>query len=139
MCDYCGHEFGASYLDSVCIDGYLWDADSGDEGGLTVGGEWACPRCNTEQMLLDAREEAQDGGCGHFQFTPYCAAVLWEGAVRSAIRENPEEALRVLSAMEPFETDDWPDRRAVREGRADWRATIRVTVNPSLLPKEEGR
>ena len=30
MCDYQGHEFGASYLDSICIDGFLWDADACD-------------------------------------------------------------------------------------------------------------
>lgn len=28
-CDYYGNEFGAHYLDSTCIDGYLWDMDSG--------------------------------------------------------------------------------------------------------------
>ena len=62
MCDYSGHEFGASYPDSVCIDGYLWDADSCDEPGgpLYSGGEWPCPRCNTRLMLENALEEAKD-------------------------------------------------------------------------------
>jgi len=41
-CDYQGHEFGAQYPDSVCIDGYLWDADS----DLTIGGDMPCPQCN---------------------------------------------------------------------------------------------
>ena len=45
-CDYQGHEFGAHYLDSVCIEGYLWDADSGDADGLTNGGDLPCPQCN---------------------------------------------------------------------------------------------
>lgn len=50
-CDYQGHEFGAKeYPDSVCIDGFLWDADSGEscEGGwkYTHGGEIRCPKCN---------------------------------------------------------------------------------------------
>lgn len=53
MCNYQGHEFGASYPDSVCIDGYLWDADSGDacdDGWLyTNGGEILCPQCNAEK------------------------------------------------------------------------------------------
>lgn len=139
MCDYCGHEFGASYPDSVCIDGYLWDADSCDDDGFTHGGEWACPRCNTRRMLEEAREEAISGGCGHFQFQPYCAAVLWDGAVRKALAENQEKALRVLAAMEPFETDDWPDRRAVYEGRASWRETITIRIVPSSIapPKRE--
>lgn len=47
MCDYQGHEFGAQYPDSVCIDGYLWDADKcDDEGNLYGEGEWPCPACN---------------------------------------------------------------------------------------------
>lgn len=52
MCDYQGHEFGATYPDSVCIDGFLWDADSGDADGdgwcYTNGGEIPCPKCNAE-------------------------------------------------------------------------------------------
>lgn len=48
MCDYQGREFGASYPDSVCIDGLLWDADSGDacDGGwcYTNGGQIRCPQ-----------------------------------------------------------------------------------------------
>ncbi len=47
MCEYQGREFGAGYLDSVCIAGYLWDADSGDTPGeLTHGGDIPCPRGN---------------------------------------------------------------------------------------------
>lgn len=50
MCDYHGHDFGASYPDACCIDGYLWDLDSCDEpgGGLSVGGDIPCPQCNAE-------------------------------------------------------------------------------------------
>jgi len=44
--------FGARYPDAVCIDGYLWDLDSGDEPGvLSIGGDDPCPFCNTEQYL----------------------------------------------------------------------------------------
>jgi hypothetical protein len=52
MCDFMGQDFGARYPDSVCIDGYLWDADSGNadpsgEGWLyDSGGEIPCPSCN---------------------------------------------------------------------------------------------
>lgn len=50
MCNYQGYDFGANYLDSVCIDGYLWDADSGDatDDGwcYTNGGDEPCPQCN---------------------------------------------------------------------------------------------
>ena len=62
--------FGASYPDAVCIDGYMWDADSGesDAEGITysVGGDIPCPVCNTEKWIdlalendsFDIREEA---------------------------------------------------------------------------------
>lgn len=47
MCGYQGNEFGASYPDSVCVDGYLWDADSvEDDGMLYIGGDIPCPQCN---------------------------------------------------------------------------------------------
>jgi hypothetical protein len=51
-CDFMGQDFGATYPDSICIDGYLWDADSGNadrngEGWIyTCGGEIPCPSCN---------------------------------------------------------------------------------------------
>jgi len=53
VCDYQGKEFGANYLDSVCIDGFLWDADSCDEPGgpLYSGGDIPCPQCNHEEWL----------------------------------------------------------------------------------------
>jgi hypothetical protein len=46
----CGYEaptFGAHYPDGVCIEGYMWDMDSGDQNGLTSGGDIPCPHCNT--------------------------------------------------------------------------------------------
>ena len=61
MCDYQGHEFGATYPDSVCIDGFLWDADSGDACGegwcYTNGGEIPCPQCNAEKHADYLRDE----------------------------------------------------------------------------------
>ncbi|PKF50903.1 hypothetical protein [Enterovibrio nigricans] len=55
-CDYKGYEFGAHYLDSTCIDGYLWDMDSGgtDEHGdhyLDSGGDIPCPQCNAKKHI----------------------------------------------------------------------------------------
>ena len=61
--------FGANYPDAHCIDGYLWDMDSGesDENGTyyTIGGDEPCPICNTEEWLdsvlgssFDTKEEA---------------------------------------------------------------------------------
>lgn len=63
MCEYQGREFGANYLDSVCIDGYLWDADSGDgspdgEGWVyTSGGDIPCPQCNAAEHAEYHAEE----------------------------------------------------------------------------------
>jgi hypothetical protein len=61
MCDYQGYEFGAHYLDSVCIDGYLWDADSGDSdvGGWvhTNGGDLPCPQCNSATWKAYVRDD----------------------------------------------------------------------------------
>jgi hypothetical protein len=63
-CDYQGYEFGANYLDSVCLEGYLWDADSGDacEGGwmYTNGGDIPCPKCNHAEWLDYHRESYRD-------------------------------------------------------------------------------
>lgn len=42
--------FGANYQDSQCIDGYLWDLDSGDGDGLLYnGGNIPCPFCKAEE------------------------------------------------------------------------------------------
>ncbi len=125
-CGYQGYEFGGGYLDSICIDGYLWDADSCDEpgGGLTHGGEWACPHCNTERFLEDALREAKEGSCGKSMFTPWCAATQWEGYLRKAMKEQPGKTKAFLRTVAPFTTCDWPDRKAVEEGRASWENTI---------------
>ena len=53
MCDYQGYEFGAeNYRDSICINGFLFDADSWDGEGYTVPAEdeeqIPCPKCNAE-------------------------------------------------------------------------------------------
>lgn len=57
-CGYTGHDFGAPYPDSTCIDGFLWDLDSCDEpgGGLTHGGDIPCPQCARQP------ENAGEGG-----------------------------------------------------------------------------
>ena len=123
-CGYQGHEFGSSY-DSLCIDGLLWDADSGDgDGLLTCGGDIACPKCNTAAFLEGALSEAKDGGCGLSGFMPYVAMAGWEAAVAKARRENPSEAEQFLCAVAPFKTDDWPDREAVFASPSLWRETV---------------
>lgn len=68
MCSYQGYEFGGGYLDSTCIDGYLWDADSGgcdDDGNvfLDSGGDIPCPSCNSDSWMSHWREEIIAIGC----------------------------------------------------------------------------
>ena len=43
--------FGANYPDARCIDGYLWDLDSDENGLLTHGGDDPCPFCNKEAYI----------------------------------------------------------------------------------------
>jgi len=66
MCDYQGYEFGAHYPDSICIDGYLWDADDGYSEGdgwvYTHGGELPCPACNTKAWHARFRDEVEERG-----------------------------------------------------------------------------
>jgi len=133
MCGYTGHEFGACYPDSVCIDGFLWDADSGDEGGLTQGGDWACPRCNTARFIEDAAEEYSDGSCGASMGRPWCGAVMFERVVAKAFAENPEQTSASIATLKPFEASDWQDREAVQEGRVPWDQTIMAAISPAAI------
>jgi hypothetical protein len=59
-CGYQGYEFGATYLDSVCLDGWLFDADSGysieDGWAYTHGGDIPCPNCNADERLPQFQE-----------------------------------------------------------------------------------
>lgn len=67
MCDYQGAHFGANYEDASCIDGYLWDLDSGgtDESGdafLDSGGDIPCPNCNTKKYVHSMADDFIDSG-----------------------------------------------------------------------------
>lgn len=56
----CGVEFphfGAQYPDGKCINGYLWDMDSYEDGFYTIGGDDPCPICNTEEWLKDVLDD----------------------------------------------------------------------------------
>lgn len=66
----CGEfpHFGATYPDATCIDGYLWDLDSYDDGRLTSGGSDPCPFCKREEYIEwlsnDDKEEVES----HLQY-----------------------------------------------------------------------
>lgn len=53
-CDYQGYEFGAgNYPDSVCVDGFLFDADNCDSGGNLYDPmeEIPCPICQRAEAI----------------------------------------------------------------------------------------
>ena len=57
MCNIEFPHFGASYPDAHCIDGYLYDMDSYEDGAYTIGGDDPCPFCNTEEWLKDVLDD----------------------------------------------------------------------------------
>lgn len=52
-CDYQGYEFGASYPDSVCVEGFLFDADHCDNDGnlYEPDEETPCPICRRADAI----------------------------------------------------------------------------------------
>lgn len=66
-CSYTGYDFGAHYIDTCCIDGFLWDLDSGGIGDngenyLDHGGEHPCPECNRTRHIEYFSDEWIDVG-----------------------------------------------------------------------------
>ena len=118
-CGYTGYDFGAGYEDSICIDGFLWDADSYEDGLLTSGGEIPCPSCSTDAWLAFMIENELE------QWSDRSSqAEGIEAIVRRALKENPTAAVIALRALPPFEAEDWPDRDAVRAGHASPDETV---------------
>ena len=52
-CGYQGYEFGASYPDSICFGGKLYDADNCDNAGnyYEPGDDIPCPICNPKDAI----------------------------------------------------------------------------------------
>lgn len=98
MCDYEGRHFGAHYIDTCCIDGYLWDLDSCDEpgGGLTSGGDIPCPQCNTAEYLSDVKDDLEGGVSNQDNNLE-----LFNAMVKN-IRELREDADDLLNAILPI-------------------------------------
>jgi hypothetical protein len=109
-CDYECHDFGANYIDSCCIDGYLWDMDSCDEPGgpLFNGGDMPCPKCNTLEYLEQAKEEAESCVSGSISVcggsAAYTGESVWLSAVRKAESLNPSAAADALQKLGVVET-----------------------------------
>lgn len=94
-CGYEGAHFGAHYNDATCIDGYLWDLDSYDDGELLSGGELACPNCNTEAFLRQIATELNEGIEGYRTTN----VPIWEAVVKKCASINQEGTEQALKAI----------------------------------------
>ena len=94
-CGYEGSHFGAAYDDATCIDGFLWDLDSIEDGMLTSGGDRACPQCNTEGYLRAAAEELNEGISGNNTTN----VPIWSNIVTGCRELNPECTEAALKAI----------------------------------------
>lgn len=62
-CGYMGRDFGASYIDSECFGGQLYDLDNGEQGVLYEPMEYLpCPQCRHEEWLKGVLGECGDDG-----------------------------------------------------------------------------
>lgn len=63
-CGYQGHEFGATYPDSICMGGRLYDADNCDDhGNLYEPLDYIpCPQCNHKEWLENQRDYIEEQG-----------------------------------------------------------------------------
>ena len=75
-CGYQGYEFGASYPDSICCGGKLYDADNCDNAGnlYDPGEDVPCPMCRHEDAVKYWYERNRLSGA----------------KVRDATAENPQ-------------------------------------------------
>lgn len=60
MCEYRGYDFGAHYMDSACIDGYLCDMDAVDDGAGVS--DIPCPQCNHREWMEWWQDEIETAG-----------------------------------------------------------------------------
>lgn len=110
-CGYTGYEFGASYPDSTCIEGYLWDLDSGgsdDNGGvyLDSGGDMPCPKCNLAKYVRSMADYYEN-----------------EGFLSV---EHPLTTKMVKNALSQFNS------RARRAAKRHWRAGRKAAIQEAM-------
>lgn len=128
MCGHTGKYFGASYVDGVCIDGFLWDLDSGDGDGLTNGGDRPCPACNTAVYLDSAKDDAESTSWGSDMFSLYSGAMIIEGALKHAEKIAPRAVAEWKRKNPRIKTFDWPDRDGVLARRVSPETATETTL-----------
>ena len=101
MCNFSEPWFGATYEDSFCVDGYLYDADK--DGYDPHDKSHSCPQCNTKEFLEDVFEKAESisefrcgaGGiyiCGN-------SHTIWENGCALARKFNPTAAEEIITGL----------------------------------------
>ena len=78
-------------------DGYIWDADH--EGYDPEDLSWACPNCNTEQYLLNAKDEAESTSSFSSGHSSGTGVTIWESAVAVAKKWNEDAANIALKSV----------------------------------------
>lgn len=89
-CNYTGKDIGAWYPDSTCVDGYLWDMDSGYgeyDGGwvYTIGGDIPCPKCNPVDLINPHYKENQWIIEDDFIECEYCGSILYDDPISTSL------------------------------------------------------
>ena len=112
MCGYTCCLFGAAYEDAQCIDGYMWDLDSYEDGLLTSGGDTPCPACNTALSVSGTLERLCEDIPNPGDRTP---AEIWESYVRVVLPLAPRAAAAAVRAAGRVEMLDRPGRVASPE------------------------
>lgn len=93
-CGYMGRDFGASYLDSECFGGRLYDLDDGDGDMLYEPREYLpCPNCRMEEWLERHAKYVSEGVSGREK----SSLPEWQAVCRFALKTNKAEALRLLN------------------------------------------
>lgn len=131
MCDYTGRDFGAPYPDAACHNGYLWDLDG--DGWVDGDFDQPCPRCNTAEYLDGAKDDAESTEQGSDMAIIYSGAMIIEGAVRKARRENPDGTAAWCLENPRVSTFDWPDRDAVLRGEVSPKSCPQKTLQTASM------
>lgn len=106
------HFFGAHYPDGVCINGYMWDLDSGSDGNLDRGGDDPCPLCNADEYYSGLKGEIANDG--------YCSWGLYESDGKDVYARNFFKPLSLFPVNYARKYNRiW--RRARREAVVEWR------------------
>lgn len=78
-------------------DGYLWDADN--DGYDPDDMSEACPKCNTEQYLINAKEDAETTSAYSNLYESGTGVTIWESAVSVATQCNEQAAKAALTSI----------------------------------------